>query len=193
MTYRVFMTVGRGPMDKTAVCVFPWERELLEEIHGGGAEHKTIEELTTFKGVVSAKKLKLPIPGTGALPAGDLKSQLRAMTIVPAEDDPAHDLSAEFVRLQEKYGMHPSVNMTVVEKVYGNAGNFSRAVRKYTGKKPPRGEEAEHDPRNDEIDESSIAGMNGKELKAELRKREIPFDTNAKLDELRDLLKTVTA
>jgi hypothetical protein len=59
MLKRIFITIRRGITDATAVCVFPWEKPLIEEIHGGNATLVTIDQMCSKDGVKSVKRLKL--------------------------------------------------------------------------------------------------------------------------------------
>lgn len=121
------MNIRRGITDATPVCVFPWEKPILEEIHGGNAEPVTIDEMCSMKGFVKATKIKLR--HSKDYPPS-LREQLLLMAEVQDEDeDPMQDLDAEFGRLANKYGMHPHLPIPMVEKVYGSPNHFKIAVQ----------------------------------------------------------------
>lgn len=201
MSYRIFMTINRGITDETPVCVYPWERPLLEEIHGAGAQPVSIEEMCSMKGVKSVAEIKLPSGGERETPNGEqakverapgLREQLVAMTRVAPENDPANDVDTEWGRLLERYGMHPKVEMPVVEKVYGSLPAFRKVVRAYRGSTPPRVdpiegmEDAGAAP--DVSDELAPADMSVPQLKAALGARDIEYKKSAKREELEELL-----
>ncbi len=117
MSRRVFVNVRRGPMDNTAVCVYPWEIALLQHVHLNNVEEVSIERMATQKeGVIKVQKIKLKHTEK---PAPDLRSQLEAMVYVDPEEDPANDPSAEYGRLADRYGMDKDFPMPVVERIYG--------------------------------------------------------------------------
>lgn len=190
MSYRVFMTIQRGTMDKTAVCVFPWERPILEEIHGGGAQVVGIEEMSSLKGASKVVTVKLKSPKTELAPG--LKEQLEAMAAVTRDDDPFHNLEEEYGRLQDKYGKHPQIDMSVTEKVFGSVMNFRSIVRAYRGNTPPKVDPLYPDTETEELepqDEDLVpAEMSREQLKAELRRREIDYAFNAPTEKLIDML-----
>lgn len=192
MPYRIFMTIQRGTMDKTAVCVFPWERPILEEIHGGGAEVVGIEDMASLKGASKVVTVKLRNPKAELAP--DLKEQLQAMAQVDRETNPFNNLEEEFNRLAQKYGMHPEVKMPVVEKVYGSLANFRVTVRAYRADTPPK-----DDPMYPETDLSDDAGgeeasdlapsdMTVPQLKTALDARGVDYPKTAKREVLEALL-----
>lgn len=203
MSYRIFMTINRGMTDKTAVCVFPWEKPLLEEVHGSGAEEVSIEEMVDIKkGVAKVKPIKIKADRVGVSEAPPLlKDQLQKMTVVDNEDDPKYDLDTEYGRLAEKYGMHPDVALPVVEKVYGSPTLFKQAVRPFLGTTPPPDEIDPTEARGarprqeagSEAPEKPIAEMGRNELKAFLHKHKIEFSAKASIDDLRDLAETALA
>jgi hypothetical protein len=86
---RVFVNVRRGPMDNTAICIFPWEIDILQHIHMQEVAEVSIDEMANQKdGVVKVEKLKLKHT---KLPAPDLRTQLEMMAYVDPEEDPAND------------------------------------------------------------------------------------------------------
>jgi hypothetical protein len=201
VTYRIFMEIDRGITDKTAVCVYPWERPLLEEVHGSGATVVTIDQMCSKDGVVSVKAIKMPTSapdqdGNERVPdkAPDLRAQLTAMTRVPRDTDPFNDLGAEWGRLLEKYGMHPTVAVPVAEKVFGTAQGFRRMVQPYRASEPPAvdpiyGQDADLDGDPAELDEDKApADMSRDELKAALKSRGIAIKGNPSEDTLREML-----
>jgi len=174
MTRRIFMNVKRGMTDDTAVCVFPWEKPLLEEIHGQNATVVTINEMCDTSGVARVEKVKFasrPLEDGGFTKADyapDLRAQLEAMAEVPDDEDPLHNLDAEFGRMVEKYGMHPEVKATVVEKVYGNAMGFKQVAREMA--RNPRHPMITGELEDEEIPgEVPLAEMTMTELRAKAR------------------------
>lgn len=180
---RVFVTVDRGMTDKTSVCIFPWEKAILEQIHGGGVEEVSIDEMCDLKGAVKVEKVKhvRAMEGDAKPEAGlTLREQLEAMARVSPDEDPTQDPEGEYSRLIDKYGQDKEVPLPVVTRVYGEyiSGAFAaalKAARESAGTSKP-------------IDE-----MNINELRAALRADKIEFDKKATKDELRDLLATATA
>jgi len=135
MSRRIFARVSRGPMDKTAVCVFPWELAILMLVHNGDVEEVSIEEMATQKeGVVKVetqklkklKNLKADYPPT-------LAEQLELMCYVDPEQDPALDPQGEYNRLVEKYGMDKDVPFPVATRIYGEFGSgaFEAKVKEF--------------------------------------------------------------
>lgn len=138
MTVRIFLNVNRGPMDATPVCVYPWERRLLEHIHGQEVELVSIDDMAKVQeGVVRTEKVKFKYDG---LPGPDLRQQLEAMAYVDPEDDPAIDPSSEYSRLEEKYGMDGGVKMPVVAVIYGlfESGGFERVLKEFCDERIPK-------------------------------------------------------
>jgi hypothetical protein len=203
MSYRIFMLLDRGPMDKTAICIYPWEKPCVEEVHRGACSEVSLDEMATLKGAPTVKKVKPPVAekdGRKLEEAPGLREQYAAMLVVPEEDDPKHDMVAEYNRLSGRYGMHHSVALPVVEKVYGSVRNFIALAKPFTGSKPPKnaelpGSEIDGDvSTGEEADaETPIAEMDRDQLKAALTKAGIPFKGNAALNVLRDKLETATA
>jgi hypothetical protein len=193
MSYRIFIRIDRGMTDKTTVCVFPWEKPLIEEVHAGHAEEISIDEMASLKGATAVRKQKLK---HAKAYAPDLRTQLEAMCVVDADEDPKLDLAGEYGRLIERYGMHPSVNLPVAEKVYGNVSNFIALARPYTGAKAPRGAHlpgSESVPVEDE--DTPIAEMSEKELLAKAKELDIEVPKKrgkVDLEALRDALATAT-
>lgn len=196
MSYRIFMLINRGMTDETAVCVFPWEKPLLEEVHGAGAIPVTVDEMCSTKGVKNVRAIPMPTASAKERvveKAPDLRQQLEAMVRVDPEVDPFEDLDQEYGRLIERYGMHPKVEMPIVEKVFGSTAAFKRMVQPYRGSKPPKFdpidgvEESGELPDDDDGDKAPV-DMSRDELKAALKERGIQFNGNAKTDELVELL-----
>lgn len=147
MLQRIFMYISRGMTDKTAVCVFPWEKPLVEEIHGGQAVVVTIDEMCSKDGVAKVqdirKVVRLPKrkdqDGKEMIAERGLnqREQLELMQKVAPEDNPMHDLEGEWGRMIEKYGPHPEVKTSVAEKVYGRVGNFRLCCRDFAAGRVP--------------------------------------------------------
>lgn len=201
MTYRIFMTINRGMTDETAVCVFPWERPLLEEVHASGASVVTIDAMCSKDGIASVKPIKMPTSapdqdGNERHPekAPGLREQLEAMCRVKPDDDPFGDLATEWGRLLEKYGMHPDVQVPVAEKVFATMGQWRRMIQAYRGAKPPAvdpfyGDGEEVGEGEAELDQDKApAEMTYEELKAACKSRGLEFKGNASRELLEELL-----
>lgn len=139
MSRRVFVRVRRGPMDNTAVCVFPWEMPILQLVHMQEVAEVSIDEMATQKeGVVKIEKLKLKHTDK---PAPNLRSQLEMMAYVEPEEDPVNDPSTEYGRLAEKYGMDKDLPIPCVTRIYGEyseGGAFTAAIGKYAKDRQPK-------------------------------------------------------
>jgi hypothetical protein len=138
MTQRIFVNVRRGPMDNTAICVYPWELPILELVHLNSVEQVSIETMATQKeGVAKIEKIKLKHTQH---PAPDLRSQLEAMAWVDPEEDPAKDPGAEYERLAGKYGMDKDFPMPCVERIYGpfGSGAFEAKVKEFAKVRGPK-------------------------------------------------------
>lgn len=189
---RIFMTIKRGITDQTAVCVFPWEKPLIEEIHGGNAIEVSIDDMCSKEGVKVVKTIKLKervdLNGEAMVPEQglDLRARLTRMTMVDPEEDPSQDPDSEYGRMQEKYGMHPELPILVVEKVYGSARQFRVCVRDFAaGRVPDFLDDGAVDDRSE--DELAPAEMTMQQLRKALKARDIPYartDTRDKLEEL---------
>lgn len=196
MTERIFCTVKRGITDATAVCIYPWEKPILERIHGGEVEEVSIDAMCDLKRPVKVEKLKFSrtVPdGEKPDPAPDLRAQLEAMVVVPEDEDPALDPDAEYNRLESKYGMDKDVNVPVVGFVYGqlNSGTFALAVKeaqKSIGKPKVKAKAKAAIKLDKPLEEMSI-----NELRSKLRNEGIEFDPTATKIQLADLLATATA
>jgi hypothetical protein len=127
---RIFIKIKRGMTDTTSVCVFPWEKPLVEEIHGGNARVVTIDDMCNQEGVQSVKplemKTRLDRHGEEITAAQGLspREQLVAMTKVAGASNPFADPLAEWGRLEMVYGANED-GIPVVEKVYLNIQEFS--------------------------------------------------------------------
>jgi hypothetical protein len=185
MSYRIPVTVERGTMDSTLAWVFPWEVPLIEEVQRGEVRTLTLEEISSLAGAKEVKQMKLPSGGKRKrlnkdefvdVPfAPGLKEQFETMQKVDPENDPANDPEGEWNRLLNVYGMHPTVALPTVEKVYGNEANFKRALQQFRGKRP----EAEED-----LSDKSPAEMTRPELMRALKERGVRYSFSAKRDDL---------
>jgi hypothetical protein len=172
MTIRVFLNVKRGITDATAVCVYPWEKEILEHIHGQDVTEVTIEQMATIKdGVVKRERVKFKYSD---LPPIDLRQQLEAMAFVDPEDDPGLDAATEYGRLIEKYGLDADFPIPVVERIYGKLASFERMVREYAKETMPK---PAHLKALDEGLAKAPNKMNVGELRSALTERGIEWET----------------
>jgi hypothetical protein len=178
---RVFMLVKRGMTDSTPVCVYPWEKPILEEIHGSNAVEVSIDEMCELKGAKSVKEVKLKHPK--AVKAPTMREQYEAMVRVDPEQSPLNDPEAEFGRLAERYGMHAEVNLPNVTKVFGNLGNFRAAMRDYAKGRIP----AFLDTDSPIEDEKTLAEMTDVEVRSALKERGVKVPKGATRDDLEEL------
>lgn len=200
MAYRVYVNVNRGIMDSTAACVYPWEVLLLEEIHGESAQLTTVEEMARIKGAASIKPVKLPYnPDADPLPT--LQESLIGQLRVAPQDDPFHDLSAEYDRLVNLYGMDKELPMPVVKKVYGSPAQFVQAIKIFRkGTLPPLNvdeiihgvadDDAFHldDEEDEDLEAMAPADMNINQLRKRLKSMGIKLPNRATRDDLEELL-----
>lgn len=175
MSRRIFARVRRGPMDNTAVCIFPWEMPLLQHVHQNNVEEASIEAMANQKeGVVKVERIKLK--HAPKHPAPDLKVQLEAMAYVDPEDDPALDPASEYNRLVEKYGMDKEFPMPVVERLYGpyqdDSCAFALKVKEQGKDRAPK---PAHLRDGDEPEGQELGGLSREELRTVCRERGIPF------------------
>lgn len=190
MSRRVFVKVQRGMTDATAVCVFPWEVDILALVHGGDVKEVSIEEMCAMQGAVKVEKQKLKkLPQLKAKYAPDPKAQYEAMCYVDPDDDPANDPAAEYNRLVEKYGMDKELPIACVTRVYGEltSGAFAAKLKEHAEDRLPRPAVLDAD---EESEGQAFADMSIADLRATLRERGIAFrvteskaDLIAKLEE----------
>jgi hypothetical protein len=191
MLKRIFITIRRGITDATAVCVFPWEKPLIEEIHSGNATLVTIDQMCSKDGVKSVKKLKLHNTGRRDQDdkpmapeyAPDTRAQLEAMTNVDPDNNPMDDPAGEYARMAEKYGMHPKIELTVVEKVFGNERTFRSCMRDFAAGRTPDFLMEDDGEQGEKI----VAEMTAEELRVMLDGMGVKFPpkaTRAKLEEI---------
>lgn len=130
MSRRIFALIGRGMTDKTAVCVFPWELQVLQLIHSDSVEEKTIDELCDLKGPVKIEKQKTK---HSKVAPPSLREQYEIMAYVDPDEDPANDPAGEYERLANKYGMDKELPIACVTRVYGefSTGNFERLLKEH--------------------------------------------------------------
>lgn len=172
MSRRVFVTVTRGMTDKTAVCVFPWEIDVLALVHGQEIKEVSIDDMVSMQGAVKIEKQKLKkLPELKQDYAPDLRAQLEAMCYVDPDEDPCNDPAAEYNRLAEKYGMDKEVPFACVTRVYGefSSGAFTAKLKEHAEERGPKpahlGAEEGVEP----------ADMSREQLRAELSARGIQW------------------
>jgi hypothetical protein len=175
VTIRVFLNVKRGMTDATAVCVYPWEKRLLEHIHGSEAIEVSIDAMATVKdGVVKKEKVKFKYDGR---PGPDLRQQLEAMAYVDPEEDPTLDAAGEYSRLVDKYGMDAGVKMPVVTLIYGlfESGGFEKVLAEHAKERLPK---PTHMKAADEGLEKAPNKMNVGELREALTARGVDWESS---------------
>lgn len=183
MLQRIFVTVKRGLTDNTAVCIYPWEKPIMQEIHGGSVTEVSIEEMSDLKNPISVKKLKHKNPKTEDAP--NLRAQLEAMMKVDPEESPLQDPEGEYGRLVERYGMHLTVAVPNVEKVFGSYPNFRRALADYAKGRLP--EFLDVSGPITEGEKKSLAEMSDKEVRAALKKAGVAVEAKASREKLEQL------
>lgn len=181
---RIFMLVQRGMTDRTPVCVFPWEGPILAEIHGGNAVEVSIDELCNLQGAAKVRPIKLRHETSE--PGKEMRAQFEAMAKIPPDENPLNDPEAEYGRLCERYGKHIDVDIFNVEKVFGSAGSFRRAMREYANGRVPEGlDVANSGPIVP--GEKPMSEMTDAEIRAVLKEREIKVPKNADREVLEEI------
>lgn len=137
MSRRVFVTVSRGMTDKTAVCVFPWELDVLALVHGQEIKEVSIDAMCNMDGAVKIEKHKLK---HAKVQPPELRHQLEIMAYVEPDQDPANDPAAEYNRMIEKYGMDKELPIPCVTRVYGefSSGAFVARLKEHARERMPR-------------------------------------------------------
>lgn len=183
MSRRVFVNVTRGMTDKTAVCVFPWEIDVLALVHGQEVKEVSIDDMVRMDGAVKVEKQKLKkLAQLKQTYAPDQRAQLEAMCYVAPDEDPAHDPAAEYNRLAEKYGMDKDVPFPCVTRVYGefSSGAFTAKLKEHA---EDRADKPAHLAAEEEGSKAP-SDMSREELRAQLKEMGIGF----KVTESRDAL-----
>lgn len=123
--------------DKTAVCVFPWEVDILNLVHGQEITEVSIDQMCDMQGAVKVEKLKMK---HSKVRPPELRHQLEIMAYVDPEDDPANDPAAEYERMAQKYGMDKEFPMPCVERVYGqfSSGAFAARLKDHGADRLPK-------------------------------------------------------
>lgn len=188
MTSRIFLNVKRGMTDATAVCVYPWEKAILEMVHGQDVQEVTIEQMAEVRdGVIKKEKIKFKYDGR---PGPDLRQQLEAMAYVDPEEDPALDPTAEYGRLAEKYGMDKEFPMFMIERVYGRieSGAFEKVLQEHAKERTPK---PAHLKAADEGLLKAPNKMNVGELREALTARGVDWETSEGKKDLLEKLEGV--
>lgn len=130
MSRRVFAVIDRGMTDKTAVCVFPWELDILGLVHGGEVKEVSIDEMCDLGAPVKVEKMKMR---HSTVQPPNLRQQFEIMAYVDPEEDPAADPGGEYNRLADKYGMDKELPIACVTRVYGefSSGVFAARLKKH--------------------------------------------------------------
>lgn len=176
MSRRIFVTVSRGMTDKTAVCIFPWEAEVLSLVHGQEITEVSIDQMCDMQGAIKVEKQRLK---HAKVQPPTLREQLEAMAYVDPEEDPCNDPAAEYSRLTEKYGMDKEFPMPVVERIFGQFGSgaFAAKLKEHAEERAPKpawlkAAQAEEGGDTVELDPST---MSRDALRQALRDRGIGF------------------
>jgi hypothetical protein len=185
MTVRVFMLVRRGKMDETPVCVYPWEKPILELIHGQDIEFVTIDDMAEVRDGVA--KIELAKLNYSKFHGPSLKQQLEGMAYVNPEADPAKDPASEWNRLIEKYGADEELPLPVVERVYGafDGGRFTAVLETFGKESMPKPAhlKAAEEGLGKPVDQMTVS-----EIRAALDERDVPYERNATKKQLIELL-----
>ncbi len=157
MSKRVVAIIDRGNLvDKTPVCVWSHEIPILEAIHGNvlTVESEQIaekDEAVVIKDtmqVIDPKGQNTRIEKKGdkefvvitSMEEGKPKTFREEIKRIPLGELIAHQLKLnaefdgdpedEYNRLQRVYGMHPKIELTMVEHIYGrfSENRFERAL-----------------------------------------------------------------
>lgn len=185
MSVRIFLNVKRGMTDATAVCVYPWEKRLLEHVHGGEVVEVSIDQMAEVKdGVAKVELVKLT---HSKFHGPSLRQQLEGMAYVAPDSDPAKDPASEYNRLIEKYGADKDLPIAVVTRIYGefDSGAFEKVLSEHaeqTMPKPP------HLKAADEGLPKPPDQMNVGELRQALESRGVEYDQRDNKKKLLDLL-----
>lgn len=191
MTRRVFVNVGRGMTDKTPACVYPWEVEILAQVHGQEVVEVSIDQMCSMPGAAKVEKLKLKkLAQLKQKYAPNLREQLELMAYVDPDEDPANDPASEYNRMVEKYGMDKEFPIPIVERIFGtfSSGAFTAKLKEFAGDKQERPKllDAEDAP---DLAELTIA-----QLRTLAKDRGIAFkSTDTKVDLIEKLTAEVTA
>lgn len=187
MTARIFCNVKRGITDATAVCVYPWEKRLLQHIHGPEVEEVSIDKMSDIKGFIKKEKIKFKYDGVAG---PDLRQQLEGMVYVDPEDDPALDPASEYARLEGVYGMDNEVKMAVVTVIYGHfdSGGFEKVLQEFAQQKAAK---PMHMKAAGEGLDKAPSKMNVGELREALTARNIDWETSEGKSILREKLEGV--
>lgn len=183
MSRRICVVIERGMTDKTAKWVFPWERAILELIHGGNVEEKTIDELCKVKeGVVKVEKVKQK---HSKVAPPSLREQYELQAYVDPENDPVNDPVGEYERLANLYGMDKDLPIACVTRVYGefSSGAFTAALKEHAGDNAPRPKVLDSNDEHAGVDPSQLSR---EDLRKELSERGIKWlatDSRAALQE----------
>lgn len=176
-TRRVLVTVKRGPTDDTPYICFRHELPLLEEVFGEG---NVVEVTDTDPD--GRRLLRTALKAKGPVVHQESEDADGEVTTTPKHYDPADDPREEYNRLSQVYGMHREVNMSVVEKVYGQfrEGRFTAAVMGgvVSGASPKK------------LTAEDLASMKGPEIQAKLAELDVDYDPAASVKTLRAQLLT---
>lgn len=137
MSRKIFVKVNRGMTDATMRCIFPWEKRVLELVHGQDVQEVSIDELCSQKDVLKVEKIKL---NHATEHAPDQRAQYEAMCEVDPEDDPADNPEGEYNRLVEQYGMDKDLPIPAVTRIYGEltSGAFAAALKEFKAQTPAK-------------------------------------------------------
>lgn len=168
----VVATVSRGPMEQTPVTCFEHEIPLLKERHGDGSvKLEPVPEGTVPSSVIGMKPL---------------------------------DPEQEFERLKQRHGMHPDFAMTVADYVYqrdvsnlikrlytedqlDEQGEYANPAS--TAAPATDGDSAETVSSQNSVDANQDGITTVPEIKAKLDTLEVDYPSNAKKDDLLQMLR----
>lgn len=179
-------------MDKTAICIFPWEMDVLQLVHGQEINEVSIDEMVSMNGAVKVEKQKLKkLPELNQDYAPDMRAQLEAMCYVDPDEDPANDPASEYNRLIGTYGMDKDFPVPCVERVYGQYTGpkcaFAAKLREHADDRAPKPAHL----KAEDGEAASPADMSRQELRVALKQRGIAFKATEGRDALAAKLEAV--
>ncbi|MCC7144243.1 MAG: hypothetical protein IT349_19280 [Candidatus Eisenbacteria bacterium] len=169
--HRVMVNVKRGPTDETPYICFRHEIPILEEVFGEG---NVVEVTDTDPD--GRKLMRAAMKAKGPVVFVDTENAEGDTDTLAKHYDPSEDPREEYNRLAQVYGMHRDVNMSVVEKVYGQfrEGRFTAAVMGGRFSAKPKG-----------LSEEDVQGMKGPEIQQKLAELGVDYDPAASVKSLR--------
>lgn len=190
---RIIVKIKRGVTDDTPVIVWPWEKPLIEEIHGGNSVEINVDDMVKLTGAKSVKTIKMQEredkdgKTVQAIAAPSPRDSILKMLDVDPENDPLDDPAQEWARMVQFYGMHPAIQISVVEKVYSNERLFRQCMRDFAAGRVPEFL-ADMDEAIEDEDNIPIAEMTITQLRDKAKALGIQFPPKTGRDRLEELI-----